>query len=226
MTSIGRHCFRRRRGDLADTRAARFARLRSAVKIEAGSVQFDTGDKPAVDALYLAGVREFDAWFAALWDFLEAEGLRDDTIIVVTADHGEELLERGHVGHASTSLDGHLHEEIVRLPLFLFLPVRLASATNGHVIDHPSDHADVMATLFPLLGLEAPHGFVGHDLRALPNNRTWVGVSSKAGYSEPDPERPAAMLYAAVDPPWKTAPYRAQQRSGRDTPVQSRARSG
>jgi len=190
-------------GEAATVRAERFRRLRTLGKIETGSARFEADDRPAVEALYLAGAHEFDAWFAQLWALLEDTGLIDNTVVVVTADHGEELLERGHVGHASTSLDGHLHEEIVRLPLFVFLPERVAGPAAGGVIARPSDHADLMATVFPLLGLDLPPGIDGADLRAVPNHRIWTGVTSKAGYSEPNPAQPEAMLFAAVDGPWK-----------------------
>lgn len=190
-------------GDAAAARAERFRRLRTLGKIETGTARFETNERPAIEALYLAGVREFDAWFARLWTLLQDTGLTANTVIVVTADHGEELMERGHVGHASTSLDGHLHEEILRSPLVIFFPEKVDAPVAGRVITHPTDHTDVMATLLSLLGLSTAPGLTGVDLRALPRQRLWVGATSKAGYSEPDPDQPEAMLFAAIDGPWK-----------------------
>ena len=184
-------------------RDARFAALRTLGKIDKGSVEFQEDERDAIDALYHAGVREFDAWFADLWTGLEATGLLDDTVIIVTADHGDEILERGHIGHASTSLAGHLHEEIVRLPLFVFLPTRISGPRPGEVIAWPSDHGDIMPTILAILGIDGPPGLLGQDLRALPEQRAWLAATSLAGYSEVDPDNPAAMITAAKDGRWK-----------------------
>lgn len=95
----------------------RLAIVQSDMTIPAGTISFEATDLPAVNALYLGGITEFDVWFGKFWDFFNRSGLRDTSILVVTADHGEELLERGNVGHASTTRAGHLHEEILRVPL-------------------------------------------------------------------------------------------------------------
>ena len=182
---------------------ARFAALRSRGKIETGTVAFAASDRPAITALYRAGVGEFDSWLARLWAGLEETGLAENTVVIVTADHGEELLERGEVGHASTNLAGHLHEEIVRVPLFLFLPPGVSGPAWGSVVERPSDHGDVMASVFALLGLAPPSGLAGADLRALPAMRPWTAATSRAGYSEPDPDHPSAMLFARADGRWK-----------------------
>ena len=68
---------------------ARFAARRTRGKIDKGSVEFREDERAAIDLLYRAGVREFDAWFAALWAGLDATGLLDDTVIIVIADHGD-----------------------------------------------------------------------------------------------------------------------------------------
>lgn len=202
-------------GDAATARAERFRRLRALGKIETGTARFEADERPAIEALYLAGVREFDAWFARLWTLLEDTGLTANTVIVVTADHGEELMERGHVGHASTSLDGHLYEEILRLPLIVFFPDGVDAPGAGSTVTQPTDHADVMATLLPMLGVDVPAGLMGADLRAPPGQRVWVGTTSKAGYSEPEPDRPSAMLFAARDGVWKL--HQVEPRDGSTT---------
>ena len=88
--------------------------------IRTGTVAFEPTDAAAVAALHAATYREFDAWFGNFWSFFQSSGLAANTILVVTADHGDEHLERGHVGHASTTHDGHLYEELVHIPLFIW----------------------------------------------------------------------------------------------------------
>ena len=181
----------------------RFAALRRRGRLETGTVVFEVDERPAIRVLYEAGIAEFDAWFAGLWAALEESGLDKNTVVVVTADHGEELLERGEVGHASTTLAGHLHEELVRLPLILFLPPGVSGPTPGSVIDRSSDHRDVMTTLLAVLGKPSPQALQGEDLRRLPRSRPWSGVTSRAGYSEPEPASPSAMIYARREGRWK-----------------------
>ena len=66
---------------------------------------------------YDAGVATGDHYLGRLALLLENTGLDDRTVLVVTSDHGEELLDHGHIGH------GHgLHPELLRVPLVLAGP--------------------------------------------------------------------------------------------------------
>ena len=151
------------------------------------SLVFEPDDLRPIRALYGANVGEFDAWFGGFWRFFQDSGLARDTILVVTADHGDELLERGHVGHASTTLDGNLYEEVLHIPLFLWLPDGTGA---GRTVTAPTDHLDVMPTLLARLGRarDLPPGSEGRDLTAdtLPA-RPWMGLTSPGGFAEPDP---------------------------------------
>jgi arylsulfatase A-like enzyme len=83
--------------------------------------------------------------------------LSREVIVVVSADHGEEFYDHGGVYHGST-----LYEEQVRVPLLLnytgLLPRRIAT---------PVKTLDLAPTLLALVGLDAPNGMRGDDLRAL-----------------------------------------------------------
>lgn len=71
-------------------------------------------DKVRLHALYKGEVTYHDDHFKKFVDALAEEGVLDDTLIVVTADHGEEFFEHGKVGH------GHsLFQELVHVPLLL-----------------------------------------------------------------------------------------------------------
>lgn len=181
---------------------ARIETIISQGVVPAGSVAFRPTDEAAVDALYRGGFREFDAWFAGLWDFLQRSGLIADTIVVVTADHGEELLERGNVGHASTTRDGHLHEELVRTPLIAWLPRRLGVEVPA-TVDAPSTHLDVMPTVMALLDQRPARPLPGSNLFALPPDRPWMAVTSQAGFAEPDPKHLRRFVFSRLEYPWK-----------------------
>lgn len=179
--------------------AAAVARLRAVntqPAIPAGSVDFQASDRAAIVALHEATWREFDAWFEHFWQFFQASGLAKDTILVLTADHGEEHLERGLVGHASTTHRGQLHEEIVRLPLFVWLPPDMAQPPRD--LAHVTDHRGVMPSLM---------AWLGQDLRPPPlleaTPRPWRALTSEAGFAEPDAADVQAFVAARMEGEWK-----------------------
>lgn len=178
--------------------AAAPARIQTVMRqpaIPAGSVAFAPTDRPAVTALHEATLRQFDAWFARFWDLFQASGLNRNTILVVTADHGEEHLERGQVGHASTTHAGHLHEEIVSLPLFVWLPPGLGERPRG--IQHVTRHTDVMPSLTTWL-----RG--GRDAQLLADRGdAWTGFSSRAGFAEANPRQVRHFVAASLLDGWK-----------------------
>ena len=177
---------------------ARIETVRTEAVIPAGTVAFKPSDRAAIRALYLGNLRAFDAWFAELWRFLDHSGLRANTIVVLTADHGEEHLERGLVGHASTTRDGHLHEEIVRLPLFVWLPPSLGIKAES--FRHETRHTDILPSVLHWLGRgAAPLGFGLFATEA----RAWSAVSSRAGFAEPDPANISAFVFARKEGDWK-----------------------
>jgi arylsulfatase A-like enzyme len=82
---------------------------------------------------------------------LAALGLDRDTLVVVTADHGEGLGQHGVIGHIV-----NIYEEAVQVPLFVRWPGRLAA---GRVVEEPVESVDVLPTVLELLGL--PHDDAG-----------------------------------------------------------------
>ena len=96
-----------------------------------------------------------DAELGRLLGALDRLGLAGNTIVVVTADHGEGLMDHGHMEHGV-----HVYEEQVRVPLVVRWP--------GHVaprrIEGPVELADVRPTLQELLGLPPGAAFEGRSL--------------------------------------------------------------
>jgi arylsulfatase A-like enzyme len=109
-------------------------------------------------ARYAGEVRQNDRSFGALLDGLRSRGLLDRTVVVFTADHGEEFLEHGGTEHTKT-----LYQELVRVPLAIRLPgARRGGAREGG----PFEQIDLLPTLLGLAGLPAPAGLPGRDLTA------------------------------------------------------------
>lgn len=166
--------------------------------IPAGEIEFRASDRKWIAPLYQGGFADFDAWFGQFWAFFDASGLRDNTILIVTADHGEELLERGNVGHASTTRAGHLHEELVRVPLFVWAPAGLLPVPAGSVVTEMTDHLMVAPMIAGMLGIAGEAELESGGLFETPRRNIWMGLTSGAGFAEPDPANIPRFLGAAI----------------------------
>ena len=102
-----------------------------------------------------------DEQIGALLDALARAGLDERTLVAVTADHGEGLLQHGQMAHGV-----HLYDEAVRVPLLLRWP---GVVPAGRVVETPVALVDLAPTLLELLGVPAQErGFQGGSLaRAL-----------------------------------------------------------
>lgn len=188
---------------LVDKKAlARVKKVISETTIPTGSVELQPGDIPAIHALQEANIREFDDWFAKFWDFFNKSGLSSRCILVITADHGDEHGERGSVGHASTNGGGHLREEIVRVPFFIWLPDTLKKQHYPQRFLR-SSHLDVGVTLLSLLDIPVPKNLLGRDLFNSPPVREWYGMTSGGGFSKKDAYTIQYYEYSLIADEWK-----------------------
>jgi arylsulfatase A-like enzyme len=89
---------------------------------------------------------------------LEADGRLEDTIVVVTADHGEGFAQhhRGNVNHVI----GHLYEQNVHIPLLIRVPGLRGPVRSPRL----GSTVDLASTIFGLLGFEPPDSWQGQDL--------------------------------------------------------------
>ena len=91
-----------------------------------------------------------------LLEGLEALGLAGTTLVIVSGDHGEGLMQHGMLGHGV-----HLYEEAVRVPLLLRWPGRLP---RRRTISEPVATVDIAPTALELLGLGPQSGLEGESL--------------------------------------------------------------
>ncbi|MFA5493631.1 MAG: sulfatase-like hydrolase/transferase [Porticoccaceae bacterium] len=104
---------------------------------------------PRIDLIrnrYSNAAHWVDAQVGRIVAALESEGMLDDTIVIVTGDHGEEFLEKGSWGHNS-----HFVDEQTRVPLVVWLP-----GQEPRAIDRTTSHMDIATTLLQLLGATGP----------------------------------------------------------------------
>jgi len=118
--------------------------------------------RSAIRSLYLAEVVDADRRLGHLLSRLENEGLLESCLVILTADHGEELLEHDGIGHASTTLNSAPHPELVQIPFYFRLP---GAQRGAEILPGRFEQVDLVPTLFGLLGapLESVSPGVGLD---------------------------------------------------------------
>ncbi|MBN1557022.1 MAG: sulfatase [Lentisphaerae bacterium] len=104
-------------------------------------------------ACYDANIRYTDDQISRLYGALEEAGLAEDTLVVVTSDHGEAFGEYGFFDHWSA------YRNISQLPLILH-----GRGISRQVFDSYTQNVDVMPTLLELAGLDTPGNLCGRTL--------------------------------------------------------------
>jgi arylsulfatase A-like enzyme len=122
-----------------------------------------------LERLYRAGVAEVDRQVGRLIEGLDALGARDDTLVIVVADHGETFASHDELfDHGET-----VYDESTHVPMLLRLP---GSAQAGRVFHTPVALIDVVPTLIPWLGLpDVDEAFDGYSFfEALRRRGDWT----------------------------------------------------
>ncbi len=112
---------------------------------------------------YYATVTYMDEQLGRIVDELEAQGLRDETVIVFTSDHGY------HLGEHHFWQKSNLHEEALRVPLIISAPGFRGGRSAAMV-----ELVDIFPTVAELTGLSIPYSVQGESLVPIlidPNQR-------------------------------------------------------
>ncbi len=133
--------------------------------------------------IYDNSIRWVDRVLSSLIRDLDSRGLRERTLIVVAADHGEAFGEHGREGHARD-----VYGEVTTTPFVLSLPFRLEP---GIVVEGATENVDVWPTLLELLGLPGLEGADG---------RSRLPEILAAARGEPSPA--AGPRFAHIDQAW------------------------
>jgi len=105
---------------------------------------------------YEAEVAYTDALVGGFIEELTSRGLLEESVVVVTSDHGEGLGDHGEVFHGFFVYDSTVH-----VPLILRLPGQVAAGTT---VAEAVSHVDIVPTLLDLAGLEIPDAIQGRSL--------------------------------------------------------------
>jgi arylsulfatase A-like enzyme len=108
---------------------------------------------------YLSAIRQADRHLARLFDALRRRGLADDTLVVITGDHGEAFgdLHPDNLSHGSS-----LFDESLRVPLILWNPRLFPQGRR--ITDRVGGHQDVLPTIAHLLNITPPSDWQGASL--------------------------------------------------------------
>ena len=144
---------------------------------------------PRARANYYGMLRLIDDQIRRFFDFLDARGLRENTIIVVLSDHGDFVGEYGLVRKGP-----ELPEVLVRIPMFWLGPGIRRSAEP-----HPAlvSLVDVMPTLCEAIGVELPPGVQGRSLWPLLTEQPYPVEEFASVYAE---QGFGGLHYTASDP--------------------------
>jgi arylsulfatase A-like enzyme/glycosyltransferase involved in cell wall biosynthesis len=107
-------------------------------------------------SLYAGEIEYIDHWLGRLFQELSRRGQLEQTVVVVTADHGECFSEGVYFEHSSC-----LGEGALRIPLLLHHP---GLANPGQRVAYRAELLDVAPTILGLVGLPVPPEFGGRNL--------------------------------------------------------------
>ncbi len=146
-----------------------------------------------IAALYAGKVSWVDRWLGDLIWALEDTGLAGNTCVLLTADHGTSLGERGYFGKRTP-----LHEQEGRTPFI----VRLPGGERGRsdVIVQPQD---IFTTIANLAGVDEPEGTAGYDVLHQARTQTAEREVAVAGRAAgPWWSKPGEKLFTVFDGEW------------------------
>ena len=112
----------------------------------------------AIDC-YDGAIAYLDDQLGRLFDALQRQGLLDNTVVIVTNDHGEHFGENGKWEHSDS-----LYRQLIDAPLIIVYPPKI---TAGLMVEQPVTLTQIPATLVDLVGLNKETAFRGASLPAV-----------------------------------------------------------
>lgn len=128
--------------------------------------EINSGERPLSEAGVQQMRNDYDELIHAIdealgrfFQELRDRGIYDDSIIILTSDHGDAFMEHGFISHANTPYD-----ELIRVPLIVKLP---GSAGAGLTVEEQVAAVDVMPTILDLVDAPPPRKSSGRSLEPL-----------------------------------------------------------
>jgi arylsulfatase A-like enzyme len=106
---------------------------------------------------YDAGIKYTDHFIGKFFSFLKSNNLWENTLLVVTSDHGEEFMEHNMLTHGNA-----LYDTLIHVPLIIKMPA--SSGKHAKRISHLSELVDIMPTLLDILDIPFKGQMQGRSL--------------------------------------------------------------
>ena len=170
--------------------------------------QWLNGTSPSEDeirrtrALYFGYVTFVDKWIGRFLDKLEQLGLREDTLILFTSDHGTELWDRDRFGKGPS----RAYAYNTQVPLVIADP---ESEQKGGVCDRLVQHLDILPTICTRLGVNFPDDIDGIDLGPVMRNGNTIREKTITAWSDTGSVRSEKwnLVFNTEDPQSRTELY-------------------
>lgn len=101
---------------------------------------------------YYAAITAMDANVGRILDYLDDNGITDDTIIIFTGDNGMNMGHHGVWGKGNGTFPQNMYDESVKVPFIISYPEHIA---QNEVCENMASHYDIFPTLMDYLGLKA-----------------------------------------------------------------------
>jgi arylsulfatase A-like enzyme len=145
-------------------------------------------------ALYDSEINYVDSYIGEVIKRLELE---ENSLIIITSDHGEEFLEHGELGHGN-----NLYQETIQVPLIVKLP----NSSKKKFVTYRVNLVDIMPTILNMLEITPPPQVAGESLWERGKPLSWLRrvfsqkPLTKYEYAELDT---GSILKTIITPQWK-----------------------
>lgn len=126
-------------------------------KISAEKINLKSADLNHIISLYDGCIYYVDDQIKKILDVVKTLGIEDDTLLIITADHGENLYQpQFYFGH-----DASIHDDVLKVPYIMKFPKKIPKNVK---IDKIVESVDIAPTILDFLKIRIPHYFEGRSL--------------------------------------------------------------
>jgi arylsulfatase A-like enzyme/4-amino-4-deoxy-L-arabinose transferase-like glycosyltransferase len=149
-----------------------------------------------LNALYDGAINYTDMVLGKFLEDIKTAGILDNTLVIITSDHGEEFMEHGSFLHRT------LYRETLEVPLIMRWPGRLP---KGRVVRGQVRLIDLMPTMLDLVGIPIPTQTQGVSLTGLLAHQTPIYLTAYSEYPWEDKYvmKELFMQFSVADQNWK-----------------------
>lgn len=147
---------------LTELSSKRITQLRDVSVYSQKKIRWREIDRQAYIGLYDGDISQADAGLGKIWQKIEELNLKENTFVIVSADHGEEFWDHGGLAHGRT-----FYEETIKVPLLVLGP-----GIEPQRISQNVSLLDLFPTIIDLIGEKIPKDVLGRSLKPLIEGKT------------------------------------------------------